>query len=372
MEWLLEIVFGVLAYLKPLVPSPARVTLALKNMYLKKPIRSEDRFRIALCWLENDYSGNDTNTVERAFRDVEGVTLVRSARIVKASGAADDWRLSMRKRARTVLEDWNADLVVAGFVNKPEKVLSLWLVPYEGEGTLYRGDRQHYQLEKEVKLGEDFREDIRTELVTTALAAVAPLADNETRGRVLEQGLLDSTAKLQTLLEGSTIKQSEHRAALQTALGSALSALGERESGSERLAQAVAAYQTALEVFTREHKPIVWAATQINLGNALRTLGDRESGTKRLEQAVEAYEGVLEVQTRKRAPLDWAMTQNNLGNALQTMAKREDGSERVKEAVAAYRAALEECKRFPASAVPGRSVNALSLEASGMSGDLVG
>ncbi len=54
-----------------------------------------------------------------------------------------------------------------------------------------------------------------------------------------------------------------------------------------------------------------------DLGNALWTLGERESGTARLEEAVAAYRAALEERTRERVPLDWAMTQNNLGAALQ-------------------------------------------------------
>ena len=53
-----------------------------------------------------------------------------------------------------------------------------------------------------------------------------------------------------------------------------------------------------------------------NLGNALKTLGERESGTARLEEAVAAYRAALEEWTRERVPLEWATTQNNLGNAL--------------------------------------------------------
>ncbi len=93
-------------------------------------------------------------------------------------------------------------------------------------------------------------------------------------------------------------------------------ALGERESGTARLEEAVAAYRAALEERTRERVPLDWAATQNNLGNALWTLGERESGTGRLEEAVAAYREALKERTRERVPLDWAATQNNLGNAL--------------------------------------------------------
>ena len=55
--------------------------------------------------------------------------------------------------------------------------------------------------------------------------------------------------------------------------------LGERESGTAQLEEAVAAYREALKEWTRERVPLEWATTQNNLGTALATLGERESGT---------------------------------------------------------------------------------------------
>ena len=117
-------------------------------------------------------------------------------------------------------------------------------------------------------------------------------------------------------------------AVTQNNLGIALSTLGERESGTARLEEAVAAYRAALQEWTRERVPLDWAATQNNLGNALSRLGERESGTERLEEAVAAYRAALQEQTRERVPLDWAMTQNNLGDALRTLggAGAQDGA----------------------------------------------
>ena len=54
-------------------------------------------------------------------------------------------------------------------------------------------------------------------------------------------------------------------------------------------------------------------------------LGERESGTAHLEEAVAAYRAALEERTRERVPLDWAMTQNNLGNALLSWASARAG-----------------------------------------------
>jgi tetratricopeptide (TPR) repeat protein len=101
-------------------------------------------------------------------------------------------------------------------------------------------------------------------------------------------------------------------AATQLNLGTAFLRLGERESGTARLKEAVAAFREALKEQTRERAPLQWAMTQHNLGAALESLGERESGTARLEEAVAAYRAALKVQTRERAPLQWAMTQHNL------------------------------------------------------------
>jgi tetratricopeptide (TPR) repeat protein len=67
-----------------------------------------------------------------------------------------------------------------------------------------------------------------------------------------------------------------------------------------------------LDEYTRARVPLQWATTQNNLGNALRVLGERESGTARLDEAVAAFRDALQERTRARVPLDWASTQMNL------------------------------------------------------------
>jgi len=128
-------------------------------------------------------------------------------------------------------------------------------------------------------------------------------------------------------------------------LGNTLVTLGQREPGTARLEDAVAAYRAALEERTRDRVPLDWAMTQTNLGSALQTLGQREHGTARLEDAVTSYRAPLEEYTRDRVPLDWAMAQMNLGVALWTLGEREPGTARLQEAVTAYRAALQEFTR---------------------------
>ena len=65
----------------------------------------------------------------------------------------------------------------------------------------------------------------------------------------------------------------------------------------------------------RERVPLQWAMTQNNLGNALESLGERESGTARLEEAVAAYRDALKEYTRERVPYYRDLTQKNLDEA---------------------------------------------------------
>ena len=175
------------------VPSLQRLLLALQNRWtaFRKNLWGDladagNNFRIVLCWLKNDRNGEDTRSVEAAFSGVRGIALRRSARIVTAAGAGDEWQPAMERSALAVLEAWNADVALVGTVRKPSEALSLWFVPRLGEGTLERGD-QSYKLD-DVTLGADFHDDLHAQLTTFALAAVAPLAQTETRGQVLEEG----------------------------------------------------------------------------------------------------------------------------------------------------------------------------------------
>ena len=136
----------------------------------------------------------------------------------------------------------------------------------------------------------------------------------------------------------------EHGTALNL-LGNALSDLGEREPGTERLEEAVTAYREAIKERTRDRVPLDWAMTQNNLGIALAELGRRAGDAARLEDAVTACREALEERTRDRVPLDWAMTQNNLGNALAELGRRAPDAARLEEAVTAYREALKERTR---------------------------
>lgn len=142
------------------------------------------------------------------------------------------------------------------------------------------------------------------------------------------------------ILDGSLARvpsSSAQWAAAQDNLGIAWAAMptGDR---AENLARAIAAYEAALTVRTKDAFPVDWARTQNNLAAAWAdvTTGER---AQNLAKAIAAYEGALTVFTRTAYPTEWAMLQSNLGVA---RAKLPTGNraENLQLAIAAYEAAL--------------------------------
>jgi tetratricopeptide (TPR) repeat protein len=87
--------------------------------------------------------------------------------------------------------------------------------------------------------------------------------------------------------------------------------------------------------------PLDWAQTQMNLGDTLSTLGEREGGTARLEEAVAAYRSALKEWTRDRASLHWAYLQQGLAKALAVSGLRLKDPLRLKEALVCVHGAVE-------------------------------
>jgi tetratricopeptide (TPR) repeat protein len=163
----------------------------------------------------------------------------------------------------------------------------------------------------------------------------------QTENTFLQQGA-DSFRAALTEFQGEPLD----RAVTQMNLGRALAELGQRESGSEHLEEAVVTLRAALHELTRNRvPPLQWALAQEGLGVALLELGERESGTVRLKEAAAAFRAALEERTQERAPLDWALTQNNLGVALRLLAGRDNRRDYLEEAVTAFHKALGEFTR---------------------------
>lgn len=101
---------------------------------------------------------------------------------------------------------------------------------------------------------------------------------------------------------------------------------GVQKGDNGALEMAVAVRGAILAETPRERLPLDWAMTQNNLGTALSVLGERESGTARLQQAVDAYHAALQEFTRERAPYYWDIAQRNLQRALTLLEQRRSGA----------------------------------------------
>jgi hypothetical protein len=112
---------------------------------------------------------------------------------------------------------------------------------------------------------------------------------------------------------------------------------------AENLKQAIAAFEAALSVRTKEIRPDDWAKTQYNLSLVWRELptGNR---AENLKKAIAALEAALTVQTKEASPVEWVRSQNSLSLLLFDLPTG-NKAENVKRALAALEAALPVCTK---------------------------
>jgi tetratricopeptide (TPR) repeat protein len=67
------------------------------------------------------------------------------------------------------------------------------------------------------------------------------------------------------------------------------------------LEEAIAAYRTALQEYTRETTPFDWAMTHNNIGSALTLLGERTKDARHVEEAIRSFALALSVRELKSA-----------------------------------------------------------------------
>jgi len=159
-----------------------------------------------------------------------------------------------------------------------------------------------YRLDERLHLPAEFRGELGSVLAGVAAASVAPHLNS---GRFVAGALGPMAEKLRPIVTQPPSGWDERiRGALFHASALMWSVIGEQSGAKGALVEAAALYRKALKDRARERAPLDWATTQNNLGNVLSTLGERESGTARLEQAVEAFDACLMV-TAPVWPSEW-------------------------------------------------------------------
>lgn len=340
-----------------LVPSPQRTILALRNLVLNGSVETRDKVRFILGWLENDYAGKNGAAVSNTFADVEGIELCRSARIVSASGAADAWRADMRRKGRTLLKVWHADIAVVGRVDKDGDALSLWFISSSDKDTLADTSSNPYPLRFN-RLPDDFVNDLNVQIRALVLTLVIHKATNDRRRQLGLRQLKTAVPKLENLFRtlsalgdrvslcmvyvvaqsslGEWLGEAERlRSAIEKAkeitgdgnigddagallatrvnLARTLFVLGEREGNREYIAESISLLEDALDSVDHSEQASVAAGIKGLAATALRALGNLEGNPDHLYRAASLLESALDVHHRQAEAPFVAVSQNNLG-----------------------------------------------------------
>jgi tetratricopeptide (TPR) repeat protein len=284
----------------------------------------------------------------RTYRDALRTDLTRPnvARSLVDEGKSGLARAALRKAAEAMRreEEERRERYVAGITALYNRVRDIALAAYDGMAAA----------EAIVTLAEAIH-GTNTAMVARSLNSQAVGFYEYGRDRGSNVHLIALIELRRKLLKDAS--SDDERGLAQHNLGSALMMRSERESGTARLEEAVAAYCEALKERTRERVPLEWAATQNNLGTALSELGERERGTTRLKEAVAAFRNALKERTRERVPLDWAMSFGNQGVALMRLAERTKDAAIAETAYQQIETALETMRSG------GHSPNAAYYEA---------
>ena len=343
-------------FLSLLVPSPQRTILALKNFVFPRPL-ARNRVRFVLGWLDNDYTGINTTAVSATFAQIEGIELCRSARIVSASGAADEWRPAMRRKAKDLLRAWHADIAVVGRVDKDGDALSLWFISSGDNDTLAETSSNPYSLRFN-RLPDDFVNDLNVQIRALALALAIPEATDDSRRQLGLRQLKTAVPKLENLFRtlsapvdrislctvyvlaqsclGEWLGEAERlRSAIEKAkeitgggnigddagallmtrvnLARTLFILGEREGNREYIAESISLLEDAVDSVDHSEQASVAAGIKGLAANALRALGNLEGNPEHLHRAASLLESALDVHHRQAEAPFVAISQNNLG-----------------------------------------------------------
>ena len=224
------------------------------------------RFGEAIDIYEREIAAGQTQTNIDVIVD-EALSRALSLVDLGKSGLA---RAALRKAAETMRreEEERRDRYIAGVTALYDRERDIALAAYDGVAAA-----EAIILRTEAIYGGN------TEMVARSLNSEAATLYEYGRDRGSNVHLIALIILRRKLLDAAS--SPDERGMAQDNLGTALSTLGERESGTARLEEAVAAYRDALTEWTRERVPLQWTATQNSLKTALRVLDERKRQTPR-------------------------------------------------------------------------------------------
>ncbi len=276
--------------------------------YFKRwPIPKADpnRYSVIIARLENDGNQEHQRLIVEALKEFRGIQVLVLDQTISVEGPVPEEKEKKgHESARGYLKQTGGSVLIWGTVlsRHGKTVPKLYWTPSQEQlKQEAEKDREpkHYdapRFEDQFQLPQVFWSDLSEVLCLLVASQDAEFSAKD--GHYVADRLPPFITKVQTLLNESAGRpgwDADARGRTYVILADALQVLGDQTGKSEPLLEAIVAYQEALKERTRERVPLGWAMTQNNLGNALRSLGEREGGTDRREDAVAAFKASLEV-----------------------------------------------------------------------------
>ena len=243
------------------------------------------KFTLLVAELERDANRKQTDRVidelEKQFPQRGDVTVhILPYHEVLSIGPGERARglQAAEKQGRRWLCEKNGDVLIWGKVEE-DKILRLRFLPNLGLGS----EQKTYTLNEVLELPVDFGSDLGAVLAAQAASAIS--SAYERSGEALATLIAPIVAKLIPLAENPPASFPEKiLAQLWNAYAAGEQRLGEERGDNTRLATAITYYKKALTIWTRERVPQQWAGMQTKLGTALQALGERKAGRSSLRK----------------------------------------------------------------------------------------
>ena len=267
--------------------------------------------------MDNDKDQEQERVLLGDLRTLESAEVQRVDRTVEWPTAQTESiaKTKAEEEARDLLKQNGADVLIWGYVERvgDKSAMQLYWTPREDiPGAELNGK---YATET-VALPSVFWDDLKQILGLLIQSRIAEVTDQP--GRYVADKLTPLIAQVGSLVKSKEgVWNPKTLAGVQSSLAVALGIDGEQSGKNEPLAESIELYGEVLaEIPARAGSARLGDDADTISAMRSEALGERESGTARLEEAVAAYRAALEEWTRERVPLDWAETQNNLGAAL--------------------------------------------------------
>ena len=302
---------------------------SLYDRYLRYRIRrdirhgTDQKIHILLCRLADDATDTYRTTIYDTIRDELGNAVqLTNWPDVQVLGDGYEYDIERRayERVQGLLKEHNCDLMISGRVKGQGKDGAVLSLRFTVADTANRSP-ETYKLTDTFDLPAAFVGHLGAAIAARVILSAAPAIDMA--GQYIVPAMRTTATRMGPLVRRlNPTFGPDTRGSLLFNYALVLGIIGEQAGTNDDLAASIAAHRAALEERTRQRAPLDWAMTQNNLGATLQRLGERESGTAHLEDAVEAYRAALKVFQEAQASFYVKHTQSNLVRADALLAER--------------------------------------------------